>query len=71
MVEARAWDVPVQGATEGKVTSPASTRIFILEPPRPDDGGFKMPGYVLEVVAAIVIIGGLALGFVLFRGRNE
>lgn len=71
LVEARAWDVPAQGTTEGKVTAPASTRIFILQPPDSEDGGFELPGYVLEVVAAIVIICGLALGFILFRGRNE
>ncbi len=71
LVEARAHDVPVDGATEGQVTSPASTRIYILEPRGQDDEGFRLPRYTLEIIAALVIICGLALGFVLFRGRNE
>lgn len=72
VIEARARDRPTNTdpGTPGHITDPVRTQIFVVEDREMGDDGLEFPSWVLTVFLVIVIIGALAFGVMVFRGRN-
>ncbi|MGA1847762.1 MAG: hypothetical protein ACMUHB_00345, partial [Thermoplasmatota archaeon] len=71
--EARARDRPSNSdpGTPGQLTSPVRTQIYVEEIDLDVEGDWELPSWVINGFILLVIIAFVALGFVIFRGRNN
>ena len=72
IIEVRAVDRP-QGSGEGvtgHVTAPVYTMVTVGTAPPEEDDGAIVPVWLVQVFAALVIIGGIIFGAILFKGRK-
>ncbi|MFW3146122.1 MAG: clostripain-related cysteine peptidase [Thermoplasmatota archaeon] len=72
-IEARARDRPAETepGTPGHITEPVRTQIFIRETPADKGTELQIPGWFVNVLLLAVIIGALAMGVVVYRGRTS
>ncbi|MGA1872137.1 MAG: clostripain-related cysteine peptidase [Thermoplasmatota archaeon] len=71
-IEARARDRPANTdpGTPGHITEPVRTQIYVVDTSTLTDKGFEVPSWAVSALLILIIVAALALGAVVFRGRN-